>query len=539
MARRRLQEFGINSIPFTPTSIPMLFVSEFSTFFYYYQFIMYIVWVWFSYLFIALMEVSVVILSAIINVYIQWNNEKAIAQLTKHEATCNVKRDGNWTKLSARFVVPGDIVQVEEKSGIPCDMVLVSGNALVNESSLTGESKPVQKTACRNESAMYNPHGSGVKHTLFAGTAVLQNETTNQKSTSPLAIVTATGINTSKGELVSQILFPEKTSFRYEEELKIVFVILGVYSIVASIISICFIINSGSNSSWVTMWAYVIFTVSQVMSPLLPVALQVGQIRSCQRLKEKDVYCVNPGRIAISGKIRIFCFDKTGTLNKDGMDFSAVVPVVTTLPPFSNTAITNDDSKTVMKDLNQKGKFLDVITNVDQSNDIPLLMKYALATCHSLTLYGASDVVGNEVETKMFQAIKWNLGAANSSGICRVTSPETFPGQNIYSLDILKKFEFNHELQTMSVIVEDASASTNNTPKKRHCFVKGSFEKSIPEDYLEQARQFALDGGYVLALAHRNFDSMNITIEDASRLKVEEKEKFTLLGLMIFRNEAK
>lgn len=61
------------------------------------------------------------------------------------------------------------------------------------------------------------------------------------------------------------------------------------------------------------------------MSPLLPVALEVGQLQSVERLKKRGIYCLNPKRIAIAGKIRVFCFDKTGTLTKEGLELVFIV----------------------------------------------------------------------------------------------------------------------------------------------------------------------------------------------------------------------
>lgn len=49
------------------------------------------------------------------------------------------------------------------------------------------------------------------------------------------------------------------------------------------------------------------FTVSQILSPLLPVALIAGQVQATVRLSEKGVFCINPTRIAIAGKIRVRC----------------------------------------------------------------------------------------------------------------------------------------------------------------------------------------------------------------------------------------
>lgn len=76
---------------------------------------------------------------------------------------------------------------------------------MLNESGLTGESMPVQKLALPNAAdTEYDSHGSGTRNTLFAGTTVLQAGATVDEKV--IALVTGTGINTSKGDLVSSIL---------------------------------------------------------------------------------------------------------------------------------------------------------------------------------------------------------------------------------------------------------------------------------------------------------------------------------------------
>lgn len=63
----------------------------------------------------------------------------------------------------------------------------------------------MQKLALPNEAEReYDSHGSGARNTLFAGTIVLQAGATSEEKV--IALVTGTGINTSKGDLVSSIL---------------------------------------------------------------------------------------------------------------------------------------------------------------------------------------------------------------------------------------------------------------------------------------------------------------------------------------------
>ena len=97
----------------------------------------------------------------------------------------------------------------------------------MNESSLTGESMPVQKYALSGESGIeFDSHGSCAKSTLFAGTTVLQAGASEDDQV--LALVMGTGINTSKGDLVSSILFPETVLFRYDEEMIVSYYFLSI-----------------------------------------------------------------------------------------------------------------------------------------------------------------------------------------------------------------------------------------------------------------------------------------------------------------------
>ena len=75
--------------------------------------------------------------------------------------------------MDSTDLVPGDVVEVPEAMTLPCDLVLLTGSAIVNEAILTGESIPVMKSSLplvSNE--VYSDKGSD-KHTLFGGTSVI------------------------------------------------------------------------------------------------------------------------------------------------------------------------------------------------------------------------------------------------------------------------------------------------------------------------------------------------------------------------------
>ena len=81
--------------------------------------------------------------------------------------------DSVWTNQ----LVPGDVVHIPaEGLHMPCDMLLLSGTCIVNESMLTGESVPVTKQPAGTHHRLEDRYVPAVhkRHTLFAGTQVIQ-----------------------------------------------------------------------------------------------------------------------------------------------------------------------------------------------------------------------------------------------------------------------------------------------------------------------------------------------------------------------------
>ena len=105
-----------------------------------------------------------------------------------------------------------------------CDAVLISGTCIVNESMLTGESVPVTKSALPHHdpdaeadadsmsTETYDPEVHK-RHTLFAGTTVIQTRFYGQSVVK--AVVTSTGFQTAKGDLVRSILYPKPMGFKF------------------------------------------------------------------------------------------------------------------------------------------------------------------------------------------------------------------------------------------------------------------------------------------------------------------------------------
>jgi len=500
---RRSIMTGPNAIPYYVDSFAKLLKSEFASFFYFYQLLVYAVWVWWSYLFVAVFMLATVLFAGFWSMYIIRQNQEKIKELTGNIYVVEVKRNDKWQKINSSELVPGDFIKIQGDSWIVvCDLALVEGTAICDESGLTGESKPIQKIPLKESEKLYDLHSCS-KYTLFAGTKVLSaGRDLNSKV---VGIVLKTGSDTSKGELVKHILFPQKISFKYIEEFDIILVILILYSfIVFAMVNVCLAVNNASKD-YITIFCYSIFTMSQTLSPLVPLALVVGQNMSSHRLKTNGVFCVNPNIIPISGKIRVVCFDKTGTLTKEGLDFIGVHEL-------------SDVSKPTFKE--KPGSI----------EDFSETLLHGLATCHAVTKY-ENKLIGQEVEVKMFEATGWNLIEEDGQ--------PTKVSKNGKELKIVKRFEFDHTLMTMSVLVRDPSGRV-------YVFCKGSAESisgranrdSLPENYDTISKNHALEGCYVISIGFRDLGDLDD--EAIHNLTRDDTEKqLNWLGLILFRNELK
>lgn len=249
--------------------------------------------------------ISAGVAKAVMSVWAQ----RRVRDMARHHQDVNTFRHGSWSKLEASQLVPGDVVELKDDLTMPFDAVLCEGTAVVDQSSLTGESVPQPKWPLdANAETQYEKRGRGSKHTLLAGTIVVQQTNPNGERGGAIVLVVDTGANTSKGEMIRDLLYPEPVTFTFDVELRAVYAILLVWSLFGFWASIWMI-----GGDTVSAWFYGVFTLGLIIEPVLPAYLVVGQSVAARRLSKQGIYCRDLSRIIASAKIRIFALDKTGT----------------------------------------------------------------------------------------------------------------------------------------------------------------------------------------------------------------------------------
>ncbi|KAL2914989.1 hypothetical protein HK105_205533 [Polyrhizophydium stewartii] len=460
---------------------------------------------YYSYYYMALVLTAVIVGSGITKVVVSTNAQRRVLEMATFHGSANVLRDGTWSRVDCSELVPGDVIEIEaSENELSVDCVLVKGEIVADESSLTGEALPVAKFSVKKDEQVFNRDEAGKINSLFAGCHVL--ETRPDAVHEPVvAIVLATGASTAKGRLVRDILYPMPVSFVFMEHLKVVLPLLAFWGVVMLFLSMAMLGASSSDA-----WFYGMFTISQVLSPLLPAVLVIGQSISADRLRKQGIMCVDLSRITLAGKVKVFCFDKTGTLTKEGLDF------------LGTHAITESTHQ-----------FARVETSFASFSPV---LKQAMHCCHSLSLVG-EQFVGNFVDIEMFRATGARLDTR--SGPYTTVTPSD--QAHVDGLRILKRFEFVHSHAYMSVVAQEVTSG------KITVFLKGSFEKlrdltnpfSLPSDFERVAKGHSGNGCYVLAIAKRDLPAGTTAEEVLSWPREQVERGADMAGLMLFRNELK
>ncbi|KAI9315868.1 hypothetical protein BX666DRAFT_2028110 [Dichotomocladium elegans] len=507
-ATERLDMLGENVIKVHVPSIPMAIAQEFSSFLYLYQMMCMWVWYYFQYFKMGLVQTCIILVSALVRVVLRLRAEHRVKNMAEYISNITVLRDGEWKEgVSTSELVPGDVFSVQENVELPCDAVILSGTVVVNESSLTGEAMPVRKFELSGDDIEYDMMGASKNNTLFAGTTVAQI-TPKREDSRVLAMALRTGISSEKGMLIHKILFPSPVSFIFNEHIKLAICILLLWGGIAFALSLWWM-GRGN----ITSWFYGVFIISEIFSPLLPAAFTINQSVSAARLRMKKILCLDLPRIILSGKVRIFCFDKTGTLTHEGLEFYGAV--------------------------DPEGE------RVEDPSKMEKTLAMGIATCHAVAKV-KDQYIGNPVDIESFRSMNWDLQPPADSGyLDTIVPPQSSPNEKRAPVHIIRRYEFVHARASQSVAVLDEAT------QHVHVFLKGSFERiqhlalsdSLPDNYERMAADYAREGCYVLALAHRDLGELGksgMTMDFIKSMSRDELEKgCAFRGFILFRNMLK
>jgi P-type Mg2+ transporter len=297
-ARRRLAQYGLNkpvakkerSLPVqvlarfaNPLVVVLLIIAGFSLFF--------------GERVNALFVLAMAILSVLLSFIQEFRATKEAEKLSALvHTTATVLRNGRPKEVKVAEIVPGDVVDLYAGDIIPADLrLLTSKDLFVNQSSLTGESLPVEKFAADPQA-----------NVAYLGSAVV--------SGTGLGLVVKTGTNTKFGELASAITnAPPPTSFdrgiRDFTWLMIRFMIVFVVFI--------FAVNVLLKGNIVEAFLFSLAVAVGLTPEMMPMLVTVNLSNGAMAMARKEVIVKRLSSIQNFGAMDILCTDKTGTLTLD------------------------------------------------------------------------------------------------------------------------------------------------------------------------------------------------------------------------------
>jgi Ca2+-transporting ATPase len=252
---------------------------------------------------------AIVVLNAIIGFVQEYRSEKAIEALKKLTTPkARVVREGKDMQISARELVPGDILLLEAGDRIPADGRLLDVVDLsIDESILTGESNAVRKSI-----EILPPESSiaDMKNMVFTGTSVVNGR--------GKAVVTSTGINTQFGQISEMVQTVEKEEIPLKLKLDKFAKKIGIIVVVAAAIILVFSFIRNGTIEIDLLLTSVALAVSAVPEGL-PAVVTVTLALGARELAKRNAVVRRLASVETLGSTTVICSDKTGTLTKGEM----------------------------------------------------------------------------------------------------------------------------------------------------------------------------------------------------------------------------
>lgn len=253
--------------------------------------------------------VVIVCVNAVIGFIQEYRAEQAMAALKSIAApTATVLRDGVQATVPSAELVPGDIVLLEAGRLVPADLRMIeSAQMRVDESMLTGESLPIDKTA-----AAVVEEGASIgdrKNMAFKGTIVTYGRGSG--------VVVATGMQTEIGKIAGMLQENEAGMTPLQKRLKG----LGkqVAIVVMIVCAIVFGVGIMKGESIVPMFLTAVSLAVAAIPEALPAVLTITLALGAKRLARVQALMKRLAAVETLGSVTYICTDKTGTLTMNRM----------------------------------------------------------------------------------------------------------------------------------------------------------------------------------------------------------------------------
>ena len=365
----------------------------------------------------AVVILAIVVLNAGLGFTQELKAERSMAALKRMAVPrVRVRRDGAIGEVSARGLVPGDVVILETGNIVPADGRIIEGvNLRVQESALTGESEAVEK----EDDAVFKmkkPLGDR-RNVVYMGTVVTYGHGE--------VVITETGMQTQLGHIADMIqsVGTEETPLqRRLDQLGKVLAVVAL-AIVAVIFGIGWFQGVEMTQLFMTAVSLAVAAVPEAMTAIVTIALSLG----AQRMLKRQALIRKLPAVETLGSVSVICTDKTGTLTENRMTVTVIDLADHRLEVSSRTGATPSELITEEGDAVEE----DVVPTLD-------LLLIAGALCNDAVLRKAEQgprayrAIGDPTENAL-------VLASARYGILKETLEQAFPRTAEVPFDSVRK----------------------------------------------------------------------------------------------------
>jgi calcium-translocating P-type ATPase len=314
-AKRRLEKYGPNRLPEARgVSAFVILLRQFASPLIYILMVAAVVTFFLEEYKDTIVITAVLVLNAVIGFIQEYRAEESMMALKKMVVPrARIVREGNEREANSDDLVPGDVVVLASGSKVPADIRLFSSLELkVDESMLTGESVPVEKTA----EAIMEPNltPGDQRNMAFTGSVVVNGRARG--------FVVETASRTVLGGIAGEVRGAQAVKapllvkfHRFSNKIGIVVLAASILLFVIGIL-----IGEPLKDMFITMVAAAVAAIPEGLPIVLTIALAVG----VQRMARRNAIIRKLPAVETLGSTTVICTDKTGTLTKNEMTVKVV-----------------------------------------------------------------------------------------------------------------------------------------------------------------------------------------------------------------------
>jgi len=288
--------------------------------------------------------VLLLLVNAIIGVFHEYRAGKAVEMLkSKLKISVKALRDGRWDDVAAEYVVPDDIIKLSMGDIVPADGIVLEGFIIIDESTLTGESIPVEKS---------------VNDNVYAGTTVVRGEA--------IVRIVATGAKTRFGKTV-ELIQTAKPRLLIEEITNSVTKWLLLIDSLFIVLVVARLILTGLN-----ILDLLPFTLTLLLASIpiaLPAMSTVTLALGSVELAKSGIIVRRLEAIEAASMMDVICLDKTGTITENMIIVDKVIPLnggyseedVVLYAALASEEVTKDPVDNAIR---QKAREMDIDINI-------------------------------------------------------------------------------------------------------------------------------------------------------------------------------